>query len=314
MKKFTLLALSAAVAASLSFTAQAASEKGTIANMVNALDNPYYAAEAAGADRQAKALGYDTLVLSHSEDVKKQNELFDNAIGQKVKGIIVDCADSTASVAAVQKATDAGIPVALINREIVKDGIALVQLTHNNFQAGSDVANRFVELMEEEGPYVELTCNLADNNCVTRSKAFHQVIDQFPDMKMVARQDAKGALLDGKNAMDSILQAHPDLKGVICGNGPVALGAVASLKSAGRDDVVVVGIDGSNDEMDSIKAGDLKATAMLQAQELAVQGVNYLDAYLKDGSKPEKERIMFRGIFIDQTNADKVNDFLYSDK
>lgn len=311
MKKVSMLILSAVL--STSFVAQAASDKGTIAIMVNALDNPYYAAEAAGAERQAKSLGYDALVLSHNEDVKKQNELFDNAIGQKVKGIVVDCADSTASVAAVQKATDAGIPVALINREIVKDGIAIVQLTHNNFQAGSDVANRFVELMEEEGEYAELTCNLADNNCVTRSKAFHQVLDQFPDMKMVARQDAKGALLDGKQAMDSILQAHPTLKGVICGNGPVALGAVASLKAAGRDDVVVVGIDGSNDEMASIKAGDLKATAMLQAQELAVQGVNYIDEYLKTGKKPEQERIMFRGVFIDQTNADNVKDFLYKE-
>lgn len=46
--------------------------------------------------------------------------------------------------------------------------------------------------------------------------------------------------------MDSILQAHPDVKGVICGNGPVALGAIAALKAANRNDVIVVGIDGSN--------------------------------------------------------------------
>ncbi|MBQ9274539.1 MAG: D-ribose ABC transporter substrate-binding protein [Succinivibrio sp.] len=311
MKKLTVLALAAATASCFAFNAQAASSKGTIAIFVNALDNPYYAAEAAGAKRQAEAMGYDTLVLAHDEDVKKQNELFDNAIGQKVKGIIVDCADSTASVAAVQKAVDAGIPVALINREIVKDGIALVQLTHNNFQAGSDVANRFVELMGEKGDYVELTCSLADNNCVTRSKAFHQVLDQYPDMKMIARQDCKGALLPGKQAMDSILQANPNIKGVICGNGPVALGAIASLKNAGRNDVVVVGIDGSNDEMASIKAGELKATAMLQAQELAVQGVKAVDEYLNNGKKPEKERVMHKGIFIDKTNADRVKDFLY---
>ena len=54
-------------------------------------------------------------------------------------------------------------------------------------------------------------------------------------MIRVARQDAKGNLLEGKRIMDSILQAHPDIKGVICGNGPVALGAVAALKPlAGR--------------------------------------------------------------------------------
>ena len=79
-----------------------------------------------------------------------------------------------------RRAKKAGIPVVLINREIPVDDIALEQITHNNFQAGSEVANVFVEKMAEKGKYAELTCNLADNNCVTRSKSFHQVIDQYP--------------------------------------------------------------------------------------------------------------------------------------
>lgn len=66
------------------------------------------------------------------------------------------------------------------------DDVTLVQITHNNFQAGSEVANAFVEKMGEKGKYAELTCNLADNEYVTRSKSFHQVIDQFPEMVSVA--------------------------------------------------------------------------------------------------------------------------------
>jgi erythritol transport system substrate-binding protein len=81
------LALSAAVAASVTLImplgAQAAG-KGTIAILVNALDNPYYAAEAKGADTEAKKLGYDTIVLSHGEDVNKQNELVNLVIGKGV--------------------------------------------------------------------------------------------------------------------------------------------------------------------------------------------------------------------------------------
>ncbi|NDJ55958.1 substrate-binding domain-containing protein [Enterobacteriaceae bacterium 4M9] len=306
--KLRLNLLTAAAACAFSLTAHAA-DKGTILVMVNSLDNPYYASEAKGATEKAQALGYKTSVLSHSEDVKKQNELIDAAIGKKVQGIILDNADSTASVAAIKKAQQAGIPVVLINREIPVDDVALVQITHNNFQAGSEVANVFVEDMGEKGKYAELTCNLADNNCVTRSKSFHQVIDQYPDMVSVARQDAKGTLIDGKRIMDSILQAHPDVKGVICGNGPVALGAIAALKAAGRTDVIVVGIDGSNDERDAVKAGALKATVMLQAQAIAAQGVTDLDNYLQKGEKPAKQRVMFRGILVNQGNADKVQDF-----
>ncbi len=285
--------------------------KGTIASLVNSLDNPYYSAEAKGVAAKAQSMGYKTLVLSHDEDVRRQGELISLVIGRKVQGIILDNADSQASVAAVQQAKNAGVPVVLINREIPVDGVAVAQITHNNFQAGSDVANEFVEKMGEKGNYAELTCNLADNNCVTRSKSFHNVIDQYPDMKMVARQDAKGTLIDGKRITDSILQAHPDLKGVIAGNGPVALGAIAALKAAGRKDVTVAGIDGSNDERDAVLAGDLYATDMLQAQAIASQGVEILDQYIQTGHYNGKERIMFRGILIKKNNAAKVNNFNY---
>lgn len=312
LRKF---ALAAAVAASLaavhSIDALAAS-KGTIAILVNALDNPYYAAEAKGADAEAKKLGYDTIVLSHGEDVNKQNELINLVIGKGVKGIVLDNADSNSSVATVRSAQEKKVPVVLINREIPKDGIAIAQLSHNNLQAGTEVAQKFVEAIGEQGEYVELTCNLADKNCVTRSQAFHQVLDQYPDLKMVARQDAKGALLPGKQAMDSILQEHPNIKGVICGNGPVALGAIASLESAGKKSVVVMGIDGSNDERDSILQSKLKASVMLQAQGIAKHGVDLLDKYIATGKTGEPERQLTRGILITKDNASHVKDFYYN--
>ena len=139
--KLRLTLLTAATLTAFSFSAQAV-EKGTIMIMVNSLDNPYYASEAKGASEKAKQLGYKTTVLSHGEDVKKQNELIDTAIGKKVQGIILDNADSTASVAAIEKAKTAGIPVVLINREIPVDDVALEQITHNNFQAGSESRQR----------------------------------------------------------------------------------------------------------------------------------------------------------------------------
>ncbi len=310
---FKKLIISAGIAAmTASFPALAQPSKGTIAILVNALDNPYYAAEAKGAEIRAKELGYDTITLSHNEDVNKQNELVNLVIGKGVKGIILDNADSASSVATVRQAKEKGVPVALINREIPEDGLAIAQLTHNNMQAGSEVARLFVKAMKEKGDYVELTCNQADKNCVTRSEAFHQVLDQYPNMKMVARQDAKGALLPGQQAMDSILQEHPNIKGVICGNGPVALGAIASLLSAKRPDVIVMGIDGSNDERDSIMADKLKASVMLQAQYLAIRGVDLLDKQLTTGKTGEEERQMTRGILITKDNAMNVSDFYYT--
>ncbi|MGP9568344.1 D-ribose ABC transporter substrate-binding protein [Halomonas sp. AOP5-B2-8] len=285
--------------------------QGDIAILVNSLDNPYYAAEANAAKQQAEELGYSTQVLSHNEDVNRQRELISSVVARGVDGIILDNADSTSSVAAVRHAAERDVPVVLINREIPEEGIAIAQISHNNVQAASQVAQKFIEQVGEEGTYVELTCNLADNNCVTRSTSFHRVLDQYPDLNMVARQDAGGELLKAKQAMDSILQQYPDIDGVITGNGPVALGAIASIKAAGNSDITVVGIDGSNDERDAIMSGDLYATAMLQAQELAREGVRQLDQYLKTGETGQPERQLFRGVLITEDNAELVQDFEY---
>ena len=58
--------------------------------------------------------------------------------------------------------------------------------------------------------------------------------------------------------IEVIIRDHPDIKGVICGNDEIALGAVAALKGAGKGDVIVVSIDGSEDVLDYIKAGEIR--------------------------------------------------------
>lgn len=290
-------------------------KKGRIAILVPSMANPYYAAEANAAKQKAHSLGYGTLVLTHEGKVNRQYETVTSVVAKGVAGLILDNAGSKASVSAVRYAKQHGVPVVLINREIPKDGIAVAQLTHNNVQAASMVARKFVQKVGEKAKYVELTCNLADNNCVARSKAYHRVLDQYPDLKMIERQDGKGKLLKAKEIMDSILQAHPGIDGVVAGNGPVALGAIAALQNAGMgDEVVVVGIDGSGDEMKAIEAGKLYATAMLQAQKLARDGVNQIVKYIETGSTGKPERQLYRAMLITRKNADKVHNFSYGKK
>jgi erythritol transport system substrate-binding protein len=48
--------------------------------------------------------------------------------------IILDNAGADATVAAVKKAKEAGIPSSLIDREINASGIALAQIVSNNYQ------------------------------------------------------------------------------------------------------------------------------------------------------------------------------------
>ncbi|MBK8986659.1 MAG: D-ribose ABC transporter substrate-binding protein [Chloroflexi bacterium] len=256
-------------------------------------DNPFFGAMADIAVATAEELGYNTLSLVHDDDANKQSELFDTAIAQGAAAIILDNAGADASVAAVQKAADAGIPTFLVDREITQDGIAAAQIVSNNYQGATILAEYFVELMGEEGEYVELTGRDTDTNAHVRSQGYHDVIDEFPDMVMVAQQTANWSQTEAFEVMETILQANPDIKGVIAGNDTMALGAQAALIAAGRPEVIVVGFDGSDDAIASIVAGELKATSLQPVAEMAIQAVNQAHQFITTGStgKPEKQSI-----------------------
>ncbi len=286
-----------------------AAEKGLIAIITPSHDNPFFKAEAVGAEARAKELGYETLVMVHDDDPNKQSELFDTAIARGANAIVLDNAGADATVAAVQRAKDAGIPSFLIDREIKESGIAVSQIVSNNYQGAQLGAEEFVMLMGESGNYVELVGREADTNAGIRSSGYHDIIDQYPDMVMVAQQSANWSQTEGYEKMETILQANPDIKGVICGNDTMAMGAWAALEAAGRTDVIVVGFDGSNDVRDSILAGGIKATVLQPAYRQAQIAVEQADQYLTTGATGKDEKQLMDCVLINGDNAAKLETF-----
>ena len=81
LKYLTAVSIGLSVAAMMSGPARAQGK--LIAIITPAHGNPFFAAEALGAEAKAKALGYETLVLSHDDDANKQNQMFDTAISRR---------------------------------------------------------------------------------------------------------------------------------------------------------------------------------------------------------------------------------------
>lgn len=256
-------------------------------------DNPIFKALAETARASAAELGYDTLVLTHDDDADKQDHLIDTAIARNAAAIILDNAGADASVAAVRKAKAAGIPPFLIDREINASGIAVAQIVSNNFQGATVGAQEFVRLMGEKGNYVELLGRESDTNGQIRTKGYHDVIDRYPGMKLVAAQTANWNQTEAFQKMETIIQATRDIRGVISGNDTMALGAAAALKAAGLDKTIVVGFDGIPDAIASVKAGDMKATVLQPAVRIAKLAVAQAHRYITTGSTgaPEKQSV-----------------------
>ena len=307
LKRRLLLTVAAATVAGLAPVFAASAD--TIAIITPSHDNPFFKAEADGAAAKAAELGYETVVLVHDDDANKQSELFDSAIAAGVVAIVLDNAGADATVAAVQKAKDAGIPSFLIDREITASGVAVSQIVSNNYQGAQLGAEEFVALMGEAGKYAELLGKESDTNAGIRSQGYHDVIDQYPDLELVAQQTANWSQTEAYGVMESMLQANPEIKGVISGNDTMAMGAWAALEAAGRTDVIVVGFDGSNDMRDSILAGGIKATVLQPAYAQAQLAVEQADTYLKTGSTGVDEKQLMDCELINGDNAASLETF-----
>jgi erythritol transport system substrate-binding protein len=284
---------------------------GTMAIITVDPSNPYWKAEVDTAVETAEGLGYETTVDAHNNDPDRQNQFIDAAISKKVAAIILDPAGADESVGAVQKATDAGIPVFLVNAEIAEQGIAKSQLVSNNAQGATLGAETWVEAVGGEGTYVELFGNPTDNNAQVRSDAYHEVIDQYPDLEMVQRETANWDRAEGKAKMEIMLQANPDIIGVISGNDEMALGAIQAIKEAGKmDQITVLGFDGNPAAAEAVANGEMLATVLQPIVEVTETAVRQADNFIKNGETgADTEKQAIDCVLITKDNVDQLNNF-----
>ncbi|MCM5559207.1 D-ribose ABC transporter substrate-binding protein [Pleomorphomonas sp. JP5] len=281
---------------------------GLISIIVTDPANPYWFTEGEVAKATAEKLGYTANVAAHKGDTNTESTLIDTAITNKSVAIILDPANADGSVGAVKKAVAANIPVFLVNAEINQEGLAKAQLVSNNAQGAAVGAQQWVQMVGESGNYVELFGNPSDNNAATRSNGYETVLTQYPDLIKVGREVANWDRAQGYKKMQSLLQAHPDIIGVISGNDEMALGAVAALKEAGKlDKVKVGGFDGSPDAVAAIKAGELQYTVLQPVATFSQKAVEQADNFIKTGKTGvDTEKQLYDCFLITKDNVDKM--------
>ena len=283
----------------------AAASGGLMTIIVNDPSNPYWYTEGQDAAAEAKKLGYRTSVGASKGDTNTESNLVDTAITNRSVAIILDPANASGSVGAVKKAIAAHIPVFLVNAEINQEGLAKAQLVSNNAQGAALGAQQWVKDVGQKGNYVELLGAPSDNNAATRSNGYESVLSQFPDLHKVGAQVANWDRTQGHDKMQNLLQAHPDVVGVISGNDEMALGAIAALKEAGKlSSIKVGGFDGSPDAIAAIKAGELQYTVLQPVAIFSKKAVDEADTYLKGGKTgATSEKQLFNCVLITKANT-----------
>ena len=282
-------------------------DKKQIAIIVSSLNNPWFVFLAQSAADHAKLLGYESKVFDSQNNTAIEADNFENAISSGYSAILLNPTDADGSVANVLKAKNANIPVFCMDREVNSTDDATSQILSDSYSGCVDLGKYFVKSTNAKGKYVELLGIVSDNNTWARSKGFHSVVDYYPGLKMVAQQTADFDRNKGLEVMESILQAHPDIDAVFCGNDAMAMGAYQALVSAGKaDKVKVVGFDGAGDAIEGIKDGKILATAMQFPKVMAQTAVKYADEYFT-GKRDFPKKIQ---IGVEVVTADNIGNYI----
>ncbi|HYW97438.1 MAG TPA: D-ribose ABC transporter substrate-binding protein [Bacteroidales bacterium] len=253
-----------------------------MAVVISTLNNPWFVVLGESAAQRAQELGYEAQIFDSQNNSAREAEHFDNIIAMGYSAILFNPTDADGSVLNVKRAKEAGIPTFCIDREINSRDDATTQLLSDSFTGCVKLGEYFVKQMHKQGNYVELLGLVGDNNTWNRSKGFHSVVDEFHGLKMVAQQSADFDRNKALDVMETIMQAHPDIDAVFCGNDAMALGAYQAVLAAGKaDKIKIFGFDGSDDAIRSIANGKMAATVMQFPVLMSRKAAELADEYIK---------------------------------
>ena len=257
-------------------------EVNKIAVVISTLNNPWFVVLGETAKQRAEELGYEAVIFDSQNNPSKETEHFDNIIASGFKAILFNPTDAKGSVVNVKAAKEAGIPVFCMDREIDANDVAVAQILSDNYSGCVLLGQYFVKKLNGKGTYVELLGLVGDNNTWNRSKGFHSVVDNYSDLKMVAQQTGEFDRNKAMEVMESMLQVHPNVDAVFCGNDAMAMGAYQAVLAAGKTDkIMVFGFDGAADVVDAIRDGKIEATGMQFPKKMAKTAAEYADKYIK---------------------------------
>lgn len=277
-----------------------------IAIVVSTLNNPWFVFLAESAAAKAKAFGYDAKIFDSQNNTSLESDHFDNIAVAGFDAILFNPTDADGSVANVLKAKTAGIPVFCMDREINSTTAATSQILSDSYSGAVAVGKYFTQQLNKKGTYVELLGLVGDNNTWARSKGFHSVTDNYPELKMVAQQSADFDRNKALEVMESLLQAHPDIDAVFCGNDGMAMGAYQALVSAGKEKKIkVFGFDGSEDVITSISENKVTATGMQFPKTMAETAAQFADEYIK-GKRDFPQKIP---VAVELVTSKNINDY-----
>lgn len=276
IKKLATVVSAALLSASLTGNALA---KDTLAMVVSTLNNPFFVTMKEGAEKKANELGYNLIVLDSQNDPAKELANVEDLTVRGVKVLLINPTDSAAVANAVAMANRSNLPVITLDRGAEK-GKVVSHIASDNVAGGKMAGDFIADKLGKQAKVIELEGIAGTSAARERGAGFKQAIEAH-QLQLLAAQPADFDRTKGLNVMENLLAAQPQVQAVFAQNDEMALGALRALQAAGKESVLVVGFDGTEDGIKAVQRGKLAATIAQQPDQIGSIGVETADKVLK---------------------------------
>ena len=245
-----------------------------ISVVLKTLSSEYWGYVEAGCNAAAEALGVNVTVVGPGaeSEIEQQVSMIEQQIGAGCDAIIVAPNDAGAAQGALASAIG-NIPVLSVDTDVGIDGQTTFVGT-SNVDAAKEGGLWAAEQAGEGANAVIIYGQEGDNTSNMRREGYQKACDEA-GVEVLAALSGQNTTDGATKTMEDMLSAHPgEIDIVLCHNDDTAIGAMNACKSAGIDDMIIVGFDGNQSAVDLILAGEMvKATVAQQPYEMGYQAV-----------------------------------------
>jgi len=280
--------------------------------------NEWFVAFAHELEKEAKKRGYQLRVRHAQAKIEKQLSDVEDIVSRKPDYLILGPIDTKGSAGALKIAKNGGVPVIVVNRDIVgKHGEDYVTKIYSDFNwIGEKMAEEIHGAFPadtEEIRVVELHGTAGGGNTIGMQEGFRKKMAEYDNMKIVASQPGNFRTDVAQAAMENIITSGKEFDAVVCHFDTEAMGAILALKAAKRKmgndpskgEIIIVGNGGTKDGLKAVKAGEYH-TIVSVTPYYANQVFDAIEAH--KAGKALDSYIRVDDIIIDKDNVDKHMD------
>jgi ribose transport system substrate-binding protein len=238
---------------------EALGEDGFIGVIACTYETEWHSTVAESAEAYATELGLRVSTFDSEINVDRQITGIESFVNDGVDVLVICLFDPPSVLSALEEAAAAGVKIVqYAGRQLADLGGVTISVEDRDMGLAAGAYAAELINAELDGTASVAILDYPDvANVVVRADAIRESLEADAPEATIVGNYLGGTPDNGLTSMETALIEHPEINVVVSINDAGALGALQAIENAGRDDVIIVGIDAETQAVELIKEGGM---------------------------------------------------------